>query len=45
MGIPVRADQAEVTRAESWLRNEGFNVGSVPTDRLFVTASGLGAQR
>ena len=32
--------RAEVTRAESWLRSGGFKVGSVPGDRLFVTASG-----
>jgi subtilase family serine protease len=31
---------AEVARAESWLRSEGFVVGSVPKDRLFVTATG-----
>jgi subtilase family serine protease len=31
---------AEVARAESWLRSEGFVVGSVPKDRLFVTAKG-----
>jgi subtilase family serine protease len=32
--------KAEVTAAESWLRSEGFSVGSVPKDRLFVSAQG-----
>ena len=32
--------QAEVAAAESWLRQEGFTVGSVPEDRLYVPASG-----
>jgi subtilase family serine protease len=31
---------AEVREAESWLRGEGFAVGSVPSDRLFVPAEG-----
>jgi subtilase family serine protease len=31
---------AEVARAESWLRSEGFSVGAVPRDRLFVPAQG-----
>jgi subtilase family serine protease len=30
--------QAEVSKAESWLRHEGFTVGSVPKTRLFVSA-------
>jgi subtilase family serine protease len=32
--------QAEVAVAESWLRQEGFTVGPVPADRLYVPASG-----
>ena len=32
--------QAEVAAAESWLRQEGLTVGSVPKDRLYVPASG-----
>ena len=32
--------QAEVAVAESWLHQEGFTVGSVPQDRLYVPASG-----
>ena len=32
--------QAQVAAAESWLHQEGFTVGSVPQDRLFVPASG-----
>jgi subtilase family serine protease len=32
--------KAEVAKAESWLRHEGLTVGSVPRDRLFVSASG-----
>lgn len=32
--------KAEATRAESWLRKEGFTVGPVPRDRLFVSARG-----
>jgi subtilase family serine protease len=31
---------ASVAKAESWLRQEGFSVGSVAKDRLFVSASG-----
>ncbi|MGA8681121.1 MAG: S53 family peptidase [Acidimicrobiales bacterium] len=38
---PSRAD---VARAESWLRKEGFVVGSVPKDRLFVSAKGTALQ-
>jgi subtilase family serine protease len=30
----------QVTRAKSWLRQEGFRVGPVAKDRLFVAASG-----
>ena len=32
--------KADVARAEAWLRKEGFAVGSVPKDRLFVSAKG-----
>lgn len=32
--------KAGVARAEAWLRKEGFVVGSVPKDRLFVPAKG-----
>ncbi len=32
--------KAEVASAESWLRSEGLTVGSVPSDRLFVSAGG-----
>jgi subtilase family serine protease len=32
--------KAEVTSAESWLRSEGFTIGALPKDRLFVPASG-----
>ena len=31
---------ASVAKAESWLRQEGFTVGSVAKDRLFVSAQG-----
>jgi subtilase family serine protease len=34
------ATQAEVARAEAWLRGQGFAVGSVAKDRLFVSADG-----
>ena len=36
--------QAEVAAAKSWLRSAGFTVGAVPSDRLFVQASGTAAQ-
>jgi subtilase family serine protease len=32
--------KAELTKATSWLRTQGFRVGSVPKDRIFVSASG-----
>jgi subtilase family serine protease len=32
--------QAAVAKAESWLRQQGFAVGSVAKDRLYVTATG-----
>ena len=36
--------QASVASAETWLRQEGFKVGAVPSDRLFIPASGSAAQ-
>ena len=36
--------QASVASAETWLRQQGFKVGSVPSDRLFVPAQGSAAQ-
>ena len=35
---------ASVAKAESWLRQEGFSVGAVAKDRLFVAASGTAAR-
>jgi subtilase family serine protease len=35
---------AAVASAENWLRQNGFKVGAVPADRLFVPASGTAAQ-
>lgn len=35
--------QAEVTKAESWLRRQGFTVGSLARDHLFVAATGPAA--
>lgn len=35
---------ASVAKAESWLRGEGFSIGALPKDRLFVPASGSAAQ-
>jgi subtilase family serine protease len=35
---------AEVASAESWLRGEGFTIGALPKDRLFVPASGTAAK-
>ena len=32
--------QAGVAKAEAWLRHEGFKVGSVAKDRLFVSVAG-----
>ena len=34
---------AAVSRAEAWLRQQGFTVGAVAKDRLFVSASGTAA--
>jgi subtilase family serine protease len=36
--------QASVASAETWLRAQGFKVGTVPSDRLFIAASGSAAQ-
>ncbi len=36
--------QASVASAETWLREQGFKVGSVPADRLFISAQGSAAQ-
>jgi subtilase family serine protease len=36
--------KAEVTKATAWLRSEGFTVGAVAKDRLFVSASGTAAK-
>jgi subtilase family serine protease len=35
---------AAVTKASAWLRSEGFTVGAMPKDRLFVPASGTAAK-
>ena len=35
---------ASVAKAQSWLRQEGFSVGAVAKDRLFVAASGTVAR-
>lgn len=36
--------QAELSKTESWLRQQGFTIGQVPKDRLFVPASGTAQQ-
>jgi subtilase family serine protease len=36
--------QASVAAAETWLRAQGFKVGAVPADRLFVAAQGSAGQ-
>jgi subtilase family serine protease len=36
--------QASVAAAETWLRSQGFKVGKVPADRLFIPAQGSAAQ-
>jgi subtilase family serine protease len=36
--------QNEVAKAEHWLSKHGFSVGAVPSDRLFVPATGTAAQ-
>jgi len=36
--------QAAVASAETWLRQQGFRIGAVPSDRLFIPASGSAAQ-
>jgi subtilase family serine protease len=35
--------KGEVAKATSWLRSQGFKVGSVANDRLFVSATGTAA--
>jgi subtilase family serine protease len=35
---------ASVTTAANWLRGEGFHVGALPKDRLYIPASGSAAQ-
>jgi subtilase family serine protease len=35
---------ASIATAKSWLRSEGFSIGALPKDRLFVPASGSAAQ-
>jgi subtilase family serine protease len=35
---------AQVASAKSWLKSEGFSVGAVPADRLWVSAQGTAAQ-
>ena len=32
--------KTEVAKAKAWLRGQGFTVGSVPKDRIFISASG-----
>jgi subtilase family serine protease len=32
--------KAEVSKATAWLRKQGFHVGSVPKDRIYISASG-----
>ncbi len=34
---------AEVAKAKAWLRGEGFSVGALPKDRLYIPASGSAA--
>jgi subtilase family serine protease len=36
--------QDAVASAESWLRQQGFRVGAVPADRLFIPATGSASQ-
>jgi len=36
--------EAQVSQAGSWLQNEGFKVGAVPSDHLVVPATGTAAQ-
>lgn len=36
--------QASLTKAQAWLRQQGFTVGSVAKDRLYVTANGTASQ-
>ena len=39
---PFAPDQGEVDAMRSWLQSQGFDVLSVPRNRLFVTAGGHG---
>ena len=36
--------KADVAAAKSWLKQQGFSLGAVPKDRLFVAAQGTAAQ-
>src|SRR5262252_7322715 len=36
--------QVAVAKAQAWLRHEGFTVGSVPKDRLYVPTAGTARQ-
>ena len=36
--------QASVSSAATWLKQQGFAVGAIPADRLFIPASGSAAQ-
>jgi subtilase family serine protease len=36
--------QASVSSAATWLKQQGFTVGAIPADRLFIPASGSAAQ-
>ena len=35
---------ASITKAEAWLHSEGFSIGALPKDRLFIPASGSAAK-
>ena len=35
---------ASITKAEAWLHSEGFSIGALPKDRLFVSGLRLGGQ-
>jgi subtilase family serine protease len=35
---------ASITKAEAWLHSEGFSVGTLPKDKLYVPASGTATQ-
>jgi subtilase family serine protease len=36
--------QATIHSAEAWLKNHGFSVGALPSDQLYVSATGTAAQ-